>query len=176
MTALAPGTDWIVTSDVPSFPRLADIVTMIAERVRTAPKSVVLRGDLITVPGVRANGRDWLLQALNRLDSVAGLPSGWDGEGGPPLNPEIVASAATLLQYLQRDDVPLPFICPIAGGSLQMEWSSEGKQVELELVDQQTMAFLRVANPTTGEAIECGEYPVSDVNRSRALLDWLAGA
>jgi len=119
---------------------------------------------------------DWLLQALNRLDLVAGLPSGWDGEGGPPPNPEIVVSAARLLQNLQRDDVPLPFICPIAGGSLQIEWSSAGRHVELELVDQQTVAFLRAENPTTEETIECGKYPISDVKRSRELLDWLASA
>jgi len=38
------------------------------------------------------------------------------------------------------------------------------------------VAFLRAENPTTGETIECNEYPISDVKRSRELLDWLASA
>jgi hypothetical protein len=85
-----------------------------------------------------------------------------------------VASAAILLYYLQQDDLPLPFICPIAGGALQMEWSLAGREVELELLDQQTVAFLRVENATTGRTFESGEYHISDINRSRELLDWLA--
>jgi hypothetical protein len=87
-----------------------------------------------------------------------------------------VESAARLLQYLQRDDVPLPFICPIAGGGLQIEWSSAGRHVELEFTDRQTLVFLRVENPTAASPFEHGEYPISDVNRSRKLLDWLASA
>jgi hypothetical protein len=81
-----------------------------------------------------------------------------------------------MLRYLQRDDLPLPFICPIAGGTLQIEWSFAGRGVELEFLDQQTIAFLRVDNTTTERSIESGEYPVSDINRSRELLDWLVGA
>jgi len=181
MTTLAPSTDWTVTSNVPGFPRIARIVTMIADRLqRNVPNPPISVAppirDLITMPGVRANGRDWLIQALNRLGSVAALPSGWDGEGGPPPNPQIVESAAWLLHYLQRDDVPLPFICPIAGGGLQIEWSSAGRQVELELVDRQTIAFLRVENPQAARPFEHGAYPISDVSRSRKLLDWLASA
>jgi hypothetical protein len=178
MTTLAPNTDRIVTLDVPAFPRIADIVTMIADKLRrsvqTAASPEVVT--LITVPGVRANGRDWLIQALNRLESAAALPSGWDGEGAPPPDPQIVTSAARVLQYLQRDDVPVPFICPIAGGGIQIEWSSPERHIELELVDHQTVAFLQAENTTTGETIESGEYPVSDVRRSRELLDWLASA
>lgn len=156
MTTLAPSRDRIVTFEVPGFPEIGQILTMIL--------------------GVRANGRDWLVRALNRLESVAALPPGWDGEGGPPPNAQIVASAGSLLRYLQRGDVPLPFICPIAGGTLQMEWSFAGRGVELEFLDQQTIAFLRVDNTTTERSIESGEYPVSDINRSRELLDWLVGA
>jgi len=180
MTTFAAETDSIVTSPVSSFPKTAHIMTMIAHRLRHSvrPPEIprLLRRDVITMPGVRANGCDWLFQALNRLRLVAALPSGWDGEGGPPPNPETVASAARLLRDLQRNELPLPFICPIAGGGLQIEWSCAEREVELELVDQQTMAFLRVENATTGKTVESGEYPISDINKSRELLDWLASA
>lgn len=181
MTTLAPNADRIVTFHVPDFPTIASIITMIADRLGcsvrdSAMPRVFCKPDLITVPGVRANGCDWLFQALSRLESVAALPPGWDGEGGPPPSPQIVASAESLLHYLQQDDVPLPFICPIAGGALQMEWSFARREVELEFLDQQTIAFLRVDNTTTETSMESGEYRVSDINRSRELLDWLLGA
>jgi len=130
----------------------------------------------ITVPGVRADGCDWLRQALNRLETVAILPRGWDSEGGPPPNSQLVRAAADILRDLQRDDLPLPFVCPIAGGGLQLEWSSGGKEVELELVDERTIGFLRAEAAPSGRIIESGEYPISDINKSRELLDWLAEA
>ena len=72
--------------------------------------------------------------------------------------------------------MPLPFVCPIAGGGLQIEWSFGGKEVELELVDECTIGFLRAEAAPSGRIIESGEYPISDINKSRELLDWLAEA
>jgi len=178
MTTLAPSTDRIVTFDVPDFPGIDRIITVVVGKLRRSgraegqTKETGAR-DLTTMPGVRANGRDWLMQALDRLQSVASLPPGWDGEGSPPPTAQIVESAVGFLQYLQRDDVPLPFICPISGGGLQLEWSTDGKEIEIEFLNQQTIAFMRVDN---GRTTDSGEYPVTDINKSRKLLDWLAGA
>jgi hypothetical protein len=141
-----------------------------------SPPEVVGPRDITTVPGVRADCRDWLRQALDRLYSVASLPYGWDSEGGPPPNSQLVTAAADLLRDLQRDDLPLPSVCPIAGGGLQLEWSFGGKEVELELVDECTIGFLRAEAAPSERIIESGEYPISDINKSRELLDWLAEA
>jgi hypothetical protein len=182
MTTLAPNTDGIATLGGSWLPAiLGPTITMIGEKLRAAvgsqnPRPVVRARDITTVPGVRADRRDWLRQALDRLDSVASLPYGWDSEGGPPPNSQFVEATANLLQYLQRDDLPLPFVCPIAGGGLQLEWSSGGKEVELELVDECTIGFLRTEAAPSGRIIESGEYPISDINKSRELLDWLAEA
>ena len=132
------------------------------------------RGDITTTRV--SNGCNRLKQALDRLESVASLAHGWDSEGGPPPNSQLVGAAANLLQYLQRDDLPLAFVCPIAGGGLQLEWSSGGKEVELELIDERTIGFLRAEAAPSGRIIESGEYPISDINKSRELLDWLAEA
>lgn len=181
MTTMAPSPDRIVTFRVPDFPDLARIVTFITGRrgrsvERPAIPEPIAVTDLTTVPGVRADGHDWLVQSLRRLDSVAGLSPDWDGEGSLPPDAQIVASAANLLQYLQRDDVPVPFICPIAGGSIQLEWSLRGREVEMELLDERTVAFLRAEETSAGPQLESGEYSITDINKSRELLDWIAAA
>jgi len=178
MTTLAAS---IATVGSPRFPAIIGrIITMIEDTLGRDAGSeslpdVVSARDLITVPGV-TDGRDWLRQALGRLEIVASLPRGWDSEGGPPPNAQLVTAAADLLRDLQGDDLPLPFVCPIAGGGLQLEWSSGGKEVELELVDERTIGFLRAEAAPSGRIIESGEYPISDINKSRELLDWLAEA
>lgn len=182
MTTLAPNANEIATLRGPSvWGLLARIITMREEQPECvarskSPSKVVGPRDITTVPGVRADGCDWLRQALGRLETVASLPRGWDSEGGPPPNSQLVRAAADILRDLQRDDLPLPFVCPIAGGGLQLEWSSGGKEVELELVDERTIGFLRAEAAPSGRIIESGEYPISDINKSRELLDWLAEA
>lgn len=182
MTTLAPETNGIATLGSPRFTAIVDlIITMIEDTLGRDAGSeslpdVVSARDLITVPGVKADGRDWLRQALGRLEIVASLPRGWDSEGGRPPNAQLVTAAADLLRDLEGDDLPLPFVCPIAGGGLQLEWSFGGKEVELELVDERTIGFLRAEAAPSGRIIESGEYPISDINKSRELLDWLAEA
>ena len=129
-----------------------------------------------TVSQAETMGSRWVAAALKRLEKVASLPDDWDGEGSPATDPEIVIAALDLIDRLVRHGltgVPAPFVCPIAGGGLQFEWTSPRRHLEIEFVDKQTLVFLRW-DLQSGEEPEADELPVTAVQEVRELIEWFA--
>lgn len=138
-----------------------------------------------TVTVFAAEVASWLDQVNQRLTEVELLPDGWDDEGGPAPSQEIVGAAYTMLSHLQigthgppRDtgsiglwdhiDMPVPDVCPISGGTIQLEWRSPKRYLEITFLDERTVIILRR---------EDGEYhvkrhSVTDVEAIRKRLDW----
>lgn len=115
------------------------------------------------------SGVAWLLCALQSLRDVADLPAGWDGEGSPPLEQPIVEATAHLLANIARQGfatVPVPAVCPIAGGSLQVEFRSKMSYLELEFRDVWTISVLL----NRRGAYEQGRCSTADVE---AVCRWL---
>ncbi|MCK4625224.1 MAG: hypothetical protein KAV00_07935 [Phycisphaerae bacterium] len=136
-------------------------------------------GIVSTTPEVEASRNEWVTQAIPRLQKVAGLAHNWDNQGSPRTDPEIVAAAAYLLKRLQDEplgDIPVPFVCPIAGGGFQFEWSLGQKHLELELTDKDTIVFLKEEEGPQGERMDSGQYPLNDTERTLQLLDWFTAA
>lgn len=130
-----------------------------------------------TTPEVAAEGNEWIEGVLPRLNRVAALPDNWDAEGSPRPHPLVVASAKQLLARLQDSRlgaVPVPFVCPVAGGGVQFEWSSSKKHLEIEFLDVFTIAFLKEELTPEGELTESGQYPLAGTESTRQLLDWFA--
>lgn len=132
-----------------------------------------------TTPEVSAEGDEWIKGVLPRLNHVAALKDNWDEEGSPGPDPRVIDAANQLLTRLQDSllgAVPIPFVCPIAGGGIQFEWSRSQKHLEIELLDATTIAFLKEELTPKGEVMESGEYPIEDAEITRQLLDWFTGA
>ena len=130
-----------------------------------------------TMPGVEADGRGWVSEAMAQVKRVADLPDNWDSEGSPGTNPDIVTAALELLGRL-RDadelDVPVPVVCPVAGGGFQLEWMLNGKLLELEFVNTNTIAYLQEEKiPGESPALDGGEYPASLRRKTLERLEWL---
>ena len=132
---------------------------------------------ITTTPEVSGEGNEWIEGVLPRLNRVGELPDNWDAEGSPRPDPAVIASAKRLLERLQDSRlgaVPVPFVCPIAGGGIQFEWTSSKKHLEIEFLDTSTIAFLKEDLTPQGELTECGEYRLADAQSTRQLLDWFA--
>ncbi len=65
--------------------------------------------------------------------------------------------------------LPTPFVCPIEGGGLQIEWDLGKRHVELEFEDADTV----VALWQDGDDMHTSEFPASHVERVVGLLKWL---
>jgi hypothetical protein len=71
-------------------------------------------------------------QDMNRLQTLASLPAGWDLEGSPPIRPAAIQGALRGLTVSQWLNLPAPQIIPVSGGGLQLEWSTaDGAYVEI---------------------------------------------
>jgi hypothetical protein len=113
----------------------------------------------------------WFVSALATVDSIAALPSNWDGYGSPPLAENVRQSAIAILKALNRSDVPEPNIVPVSGGGMQLEWFHEGRELELEILAEPRQAVYLMVDED--ESMKANAYPVSDFQRTDKLISWL---
>jgi hypothetical protein len=141
------------------------------------PHRLIHQDTIITIPETTAWADDWIQQARADIQRIADMPADWDPEGVLRPDPKVVAAANGLLERL-RDSrfgpLTFPFVCPVAGGGLQFEWTSTYKHLEIELLDDRTVAFLTEEKTAQGEATDSGEYSLADVEKTRELLTWFA--
>jgi len=131
----------------------------------------------VTWPDIEADGVQWATRALLRLGEVGRLPDNWDERGSPRIDWGILEAARSLLSRLSgtvSGDFPCPDVCPIAGGTLQFEWTLGRKHVEIEFVDAERVVVLTEESTLDGPAIHTEELALRRVNRIRQVLDWLA--
>ena len=71
--------------------------------------------------------------ALARLDGFRELKAGWDGDGAPAIDSQIMVAARQLITD-HADLIASPFfVFPTLDGGVQLEWSRNGGRRELEL-------------------------------------------
>ncbi len=106
------------------------------------------------------------------LENLKYLSDDWDGYGSPRIDLSIIQSADNLLKNLySRSSSPTPQAVPIPGGRIQLEWDRDGKSLEIEFEDVQTIRYLKWW-PDKGVEEE-GVLPVSELDKIRQLLEWL---
>jgi hypothetical protein len=114
----------------------------------------------------------WLHAVGQKLDLIRSAGRNWDRERGEPINPEIVHMACELLVPLSPLGLPVPRIAPVLGGGIQFEWDIQGRELEIEILPDQTVEYL-IADKSGG----VNEGPLSGVpiDQVRALAQWLLG-
>lgn len=105
-------------------------------------------------------------QELERLQQLAQLKQGWDGNGAMPLSPVAVAHAALKAYSVLSAYGKAPsFIAPIPDGGVQVEWDSGTSALELTIGQDGYKEILLVLNQDSdipevheyGEALEASE-------------------
>jgi hypothetical protein len=96
-----------------------------------------LRGELdakLATAATRAAPSLDPLDVLSRLDALRTLQDGWlDGEGLAP-SASGLDWFATAFKETYPDDLPSPYIYPVAEGGIQLEWSIRPREISLEIL------------------------------------------
>lgn len=112
----------------------------------------------------------WLRDVGVRLDVIRKLPPNWDNEGAEPINDRILDVASELLRPLRWSGVPVPRIAPVRGGGIQFEWRVYGRELEVEILPDGSVEYLRV-DESGGAEEDCLPYaPGAEV---QGLVRWL---
>ena len=69
--------------------------------------------------------------AYERLQQIANLPDGWDGENGAAPEGHTVIFVAQEIASLQADGLPAPTLNPSADGAIYAEWHMHGFDIEV---------------------------------------------
>lgn len=77
---------------------------------------------------------DWSESLRARFQELVNLSFNWDGHGGQPVSFDIAMFAATVLNRLFLEKVPLPSLVPGTDGTLQIEWHYNGYDIELDIL------------------------------------------
>jgi hypothetical protein len=115
---------------------------------------------------------DWVLEAAKKLERLGRLRPGWDSYGGLALKPVVKDLTIQVLTLLRKDELPVPAVVLGSAGTVQLEWRGGGKELDLELLDNNTFEYVTVSRDGT---IEEGEEGVNLPGKLRDLTAWLQG-
>ena len=105
-----------------------------------------------------------------QLDDLASLQPNWDGEDALVIDPAIIAAARSFLKRLPDDLVSEPLVIPCPAGTLQFEWESESRYLELEFETPTTIRYLR--QDSEGDLDEEDVFDIEDTDRAVSLIRW----
>ena len=129
--------------------RSGDDVGTLAARlvVLAAPRPVNVVRVVAPVPP------DWLGPTIARLNELLRLPPDWDGYGAEPIDDTTAIRALEFLSEHARTTTPPPSVVPLSDGGIQLEWSRESIDIEIEFHPDGS-ASLYVEDSESGEAWE----------------------
>ncbi|MGH9837473.1 MAG: hypothetical protein ACREEM_01670 [Blastocatellia bacterium] len=110
-----------------------------------------------------------LSSMFDKLKELFELPDNWDGYGSPAIQPAVKETASDLANTLHKAGAPLPHIAPVSGGGIQLEWHKKDRELELEILPDGDVAFLKVNE--SGEMQEA-TLPRTFYDRVFELVRW----
>jgi hypothetical protein len=122
----------------------------------------------------------WITNALSAISKLAELPAGWDGSASPPLQEAAKESAWRVLDALKRyEELPSPQVGPVVGGGLGIEWSHGARELDLEILPDGAVEYMKTELTTTGsiDHIDDGEIACPALGEQvQSLAMWLMRA
>lgn len=108
----------------------------------------------------------WLEDSQNELHKLKELPENWDRYGSPKIENRAVKTTADLLTNLAKFGMPKPRIFPVSGGGLQLEWQQNSRELEIEVLPDGKIEYLKV--------YEDGEMTEGVINEANVwqLVKW----
>lgn len=91
--------------------------------------------------------------ALDRIEHLSRLPSGWDSYGAHPLSARAVRRSFELFSLLLDDRTPEPNVIPTREGGLQFEWHRQGIDLEVTCESSGAVSYY-YADSKSGEERE----------------------
>lgn len=140
--------------------------------VRYQPSVQIIYGAVFSPVAIDLSGATaaWVVEAAKKLDRLGRFRVGWDSYGGLPLKPSAQNLTLQVLDWLREDELPVPAVVLGSGGTVQLEWKAKGKELEVELRDNDSIEFVKVSPSGT---IEEGETSVNLSGKLHDLTSWL---
>lgn len=123
-------------------------------------------GGILVLHGDRAA---WVTEAAKKLDSIGRLPRGWNSYGGFPLRDGSRNLAGNVLNWLERENLPVPAVVLASDGVVHFEWGNKGRELEVELQGD-AVDYVKVNDQ--GDVEDEGSIEASPQNL-RMLTSWL---
>jgi hypothetical protein len=81
------------------------------------------------------------LDAVTQLVRLLELPNGWDSYNARAVSKDNVLFALGLLAKIMRDSTPAPQIVPRVRGGVQLEWHTQGIDIEIAIDSPEAVSF-----------------------------------
>src|SRR2546428_23001 len=91
-----------------------------------------------------AEARDWFVDAIRYVGEIGKLQANWDTYGSPAVTRLAKEQAIRILLQLSRHALPEPQVGPVSGGGVQFEWNIGPRSLELEVLPDGRIEFLRM--------------------------------
>jgi hypothetical protein len=114
----------------------------------------------------------WVADCVLRISEFARLPQDWDSHGSNPVTVDALRIALTFLSESPLELVPEPSISPVSGGGLGFHWQADGRDLEIEILPDGRVEYLRTIR--AGEEIKSEEGTMTKFG-DKKLWYWLAG-
>jgi hypothetical protein len=85
-------------------------------------------------PPPDAGAPAWLSPSVDKLSQLLTLAPNWDSYGAQALDPQHALAALCLLGRVMHNDSPPPSVVPTSRGSVQLEWHTNGVDLEISVL------------------------------------------
>ncbi|WP_368507901.1 hypothetical protein [Bradyrhizobium lupini] len=140
----------------------------VGELVRSSFKPVVVARPQLSAPSVVHRSK-WARAAVDRLMALAPLRDNWDQRGSAAVRADVLSFAwHALAQIMPEDGLP-PNIVPLGNGGIQLEWSSDSAELEVEIARPFQISALLVEAGNGGAEVET-DLPTDTWDRLTEVL------
>ena len=75
----------------------------------------------------------WHMEVVDDLYGILALNDNWDSYGATRFSSDVAKAVTSLLLDIMQADTPAPQVVPSANGSIQLEWHTDGIDLEIEV-------------------------------------------
>ena len=112
----------------------------------------------------------WQVQAVKMVLQTANLLENWDTYGSAAPTPAAVDTAMALIMQIDLEDIPVPYVVPVPGGGIQLEWIMNQRELELEVLPDGSVEFLKTES---GQPTQEGPLARASPPEIASLVAWL---
>jgi hypothetical protein len=116
---------------------------------------------------------NWFYHVLYKLTKFLYFEDNWDSYGSNRIDIECVASAVKVLMRISNLETPEPDVIPTSEGSVQIEWSENGFDIEIEIKNPMRLSW-DFEELSTGFVDEGEEGILNGLERLKAYVERLA--
>jgi hypothetical protein len=112
-----------------------------------------------------------------RVEELADLKPGWDGETAKPINIPVMTDVVEYLRHWVQLANPFhePFLAPTFDGSVQIEWHDEQRSLEMEAVDSGWAVIGGLTGRDAKRQYFEGECERGDFDQLDKFYKWFVG-